>query len=65
MDQKRDRKCHTDHSFNELEDELHYHIKRKEELKVEIRSLEDKIKELQNTHWKNVMTQIDIESEKI
>ena len=63
MDHRQERRRHTDHSFDELEDELDYNIKRKEELKREIRNLEDKNKELQNTHWKNVMTQMDIEKE--
>ena len=60
MDQRGERKGHTDHSYNELEDELFYNIRRKDELKKEVRTLEEKNKELQSIHWKNAMNQMDI-----
>ena len=65
MNQLRKRLGHHNVTYEELEDELEYNFGRKEDLKEEVKNLEEKNKELQRNNWKNVLTHIDIDKENI
>ena len=63
MDQLRKRLGHSNITYEELEDELEYNFKRKEDLKKEVRNIQEKYDDLYEIYVKNTKAAMDLNVE--